>query len=678
MKLETLRAILNNYKAKDRILAAMERISTRMENRNCEAPGSIVNEPAKRAAFEAAIAQRVMAQYELVDSYINLKNLPINTMMVPDGTLAMNYGLNTMPRGKLAYTHMNAQTYTMKMGKMGSGKSQSLFSDLEQIFRNNMLVEKYGLATNLKVGALFFDAKMEVQLEAYRIAKRMGYLDSQGKPKVKLVAAMPFEVDGEIIKPVAIDLINGMSPTEWGEMMVEIFIRISADKDFWSNTGGNQIKAKNQIGSYITKYRGQKPTVNRWLGNWMDPTVALNGISAVFEELAKQQQMDVVLFFYEHENGTAKAAQAIRDTWEKHLKNDIPWNIMHNFFVSEFSQREMADVYSNEKIAKIKEIQNTYAPIIDQYIDKDDRRHIEEVYIINMRTICNSILALRKHLLLADNTRSSIDITVETMIEPLVKNPVTAPWMDCETGMTGADTCKGEMIALYLDGNKQEKSTKIIMNILKQQQNSACVARTGAWVNTPGQTFALEVVDEEASTGIGADDINISSQARGIGKRKISACQTVSQYFNALGEDAAKSYLMQFTNVYLFDTDPVSKGFWASRFGSNYFADILRDGQDIPVMVDTMSIEKASGTNRAFDRSRNLVNPNNDHRLIEENGSKTLRLRSVYNEANEYDVKYAKEFTCFVFTREGRTSVYEWCNFVPPFNAGKFMLQYKK
>lgn len=184
-----------------------------------------------------------------------------------------------------------------------------------------------------------------------------------------------------------------------------------------------------------------------------------------------------------------------------------------------------------------------------------------------------------------DKLKSNIFMTLMTTLKPILSNPAVMPWLTCEDGVTGADACSGQFMALYINRDEQPQFYDFATRMVKSQMYDALRKRTATWRDpvanknkgiTPFQTRVIEIADEEyLSIGDGQLEMSIMSILRSLGLSRWVATQFKEQYDEKMGGGSnlntanAANYLSMFNNVVLFKTSTETYEFFSKLWGTH-------------------------------------------------------------------------------------------------------------
>lgn len=199
-----------------------------------------------------------------------------------------------------------------------------------------------------------------------------------------------------------------------------------------------------------------------------------------------------------------------------------------------------------------------------------------------------------RHLEKAQETRTSIELNLETWLGTIINDQVLGPWADIEHGVQIEDCLYGAMMGLALPDTQ---SGVAFSALAKRRFLRAIEERDDGWKNE-GQSSVLLVVDE-AQDLISEDDRRILPKARSKGLCAVYATQGLDGLYVAMKDpDAANQILDQFRSVVSLQVgSELTREFVAQRIGTVsrvVFSEVAASSTD-PVATANLYSANAGG-----------------------------------------------------------------------------------
>lgn len=170
-----------------------------------------------------------------------------------------------------------------------------------------------------------------------------------------------------------------------------------------------------------------------------------------------------------------------------------------------------------------------------------------------------------RHLEKAQETRSSIELNLETWLGTLINDQVLGAWAEIEHGVQVEDCLYGAMMGIALP----DTQSGVAFSALAKRRFLRAIEERGDGWRKEGQSSVVLVVDE-AQDLISQDDRRILPKARSIGLCAVYATQGLDGIYVAMKEaDAAKQILDQFRSVVSMQVgSELTREFVAQKIGT--------------------------------------------------------------------------------------------------------------
>lgn len=598
--------------------------------------------------FKESIQQKVTNIRGSIDRLLEGKIMPIQTGLIPDGTLSERRVIATLPKGVEHQIDIDKNYMIVHIGKMGSGKTASMKTVIASMVENLIVSELLHYADSTKFGSIVMDIKGSLQKGFAEICVEKGYVDDEtGRPKKFYpVTPVPMDIAGFKYMPSTVNFIGVKTPVQFGEKFFPMCAEeMGGEKDYFNQSAVANGKAIATLGGYMSTAKGLNPTLNNWVGhhyrNFKEFLKNLHEFAS--GDFMQMNPTDQLLYYFGFEVGTKQQAEEYR---QRIIESGIPYE--------EFESLAFAN---DERLLK--------------HFDKKEIEFIINKANDNAEIIAASVDAIRGHLMLPTDQRKAVDGVFKTIIAPIFEAPIMTPNLGVVGEIHGSQACHGVHIAVCI-GEDYKATAAIVSKVLKEQKNEACINRGGAWVNTPGQTLAVEFTDEESTTGVSFVDVSFAGIMREIGGRKILATQSISQYLDRLGEDQAYEYLSHVTQFVVLNSDNTTRKYISDICGYRYQGDILKDEHDVPSYkdVDANKIASRMGDGMTYDRHEDVATGSEQNHEFNPSGSRQYipqLLFAGYEKDSHHHVEKFIPQKAFVITKIGGYDAYEWCDVVFPF-----------
>lgn len=179
----------------------------------------------------------------------------------------------------------------------------------------------------------------------------------------------------------------------------------------------------------------------------------------------------------------------------------------------------------------------------------------------------------KHHLMESEKTRSSIEQTVLSWLNPLLTNPFLFAWCDTDVNDGGYDVTRvfqGEAIGINVPAFRFGSAAVPVTKLLSGQIYQYAKNRGNSWKE--GDVPVMLVVDE-AALGFGAQESAIAPIARSLGLYFVAACQNKNQVTVNCGVDGAPALLDNFGTIVSFKGNEETNEYIASRAGEALIMD---------------------------------------------------------------------------------------------------------
>jgi Cdc6-like AAA superfamily ATPase len=150
-----------------------------------------------------------------------------------------------------------------------------------------------------------------------------------------------------------------------------------------------------------------------------------------------------------------------------------------------------------------------------------------------------------RHIEKADETRSSIELNLETWLGTLINDQDLGAWADTEEGIEIEDCLYGAMLGLALP----DTQTGVAISALAKRRFYSAIKRRGDGWKADGQTAVLLVVDE-AQDLVSHEELAILPKARSLGLCAVYSTQGLDGLQVALKDEQATIMLLdQFRSI---------------------------------------------------------------------------------------------------------------------------------